>query len=100
MENKINSKEQAQTFANFFSNKVNTSVDSSEIKANLYNYKKLLDCVLIQFMTMNNVLVCLKYIKIKNSKGYDRIPQRVLNEGAKITDQFQTFVWLQKSLKN
>jgi hypothetical protein len=34
------------------------------------------------FMSSKDILECLKSIKIKNCEGYDRIPQRILNDGA------------------
>ena len=33
------------------------------------------------FMSISEVESCIKCIKIKNSEGFDRIPQRVLIEG-------------------
>ena len=35
------------------------------------------------FMSTREVEACIKSIKIKNSEGYDRIPQRILVEGIK-----------------
>jgi hypothetical protein len=34
------------------------------------------------FMNLSEAIECIKSIKIKNSEGYDRIPQRVLVDGA------------------
>ena len=33
------------------------------------------------FMTKDNILECVKTIKVKNNEGYDRIPQRILVDG-------------------
>ena len=46
------------------------------------------------FMNSDDIMLCVKSIKIKNSEGYDRIPQRVLTEGityflAPLTKLFQ-----------
>ena len=35
-------------------------------------------------MSSPMILECLKEIKIKNCEGFDRIPQRVLTDGAEI----------------
>ena len=35
------------------------------------------------FMTRQNILECLDWLKLKNTKGYDRIPQRILTDGHK-----------------
>ena len=35
-------------------------------------------------MTSKDIAECLRSIKIKNCEGYDRIPQRVLVDGAEI----------------
>ena len=33
------------------------------------------------FMTVENIRECMSNIKIKNTEGYDRIPQRILVDG-------------------
>ena len=33
------------------------------------------------FMTSDDILKCIKDIKIKNTEGYDRIPQRIIVDG-------------------
>ena len=33
------------------------------------------------FMTRDNIRECVSEIKIKNTEGYDRIPQRILVDG-------------------
>ena len=35
------------------------------------------------FMTRQNILECLDGLKLKNTKGYDRIPQQILIDGHK-----------------
>ena len=79
---KLNPKDRAQAFANYFKEKVQTIVDSSKISSNVYNGKKLMASPPSPFMSSANILECLKDIKIKNSEGFDRIPQRILADGA------------------
>ena len=35
------------------------------------------------FMTRQNILECLDGLKLKNTKGFDKIPQRILTDGHK-----------------
>ena len=48
---------------------------------NVYNSRRKVNCESGNFMTPENIRNAFKSIKIKNSEGYDRIPQRILNEG-------------------
>ena len=43
-----------------------------------------MNCESTPLMLSVTKLKCLKDIKIKNCEGYDRIPQRILADGAKI----------------
>ena len=47
----------------------------------VYNGRKKVASMNHNFMTIENITKAFKTVKIKNCKGYDRIPQRVLNEG-------------------
>ena len=49
---------------------------------NVYNGAKLIHAQDEFFMTDMNIIKILKNLKIKNCEGFDRIPLRVLNEGA------------------
>ena len=40
-----------------------------------------MDAVNLNFMTKDDIMSCIKMLKIKNCEGYDRIPQRVLIDG-------------------
>ena len=82
--NKVIQKDQAQVFATFFSNKVKQIVTQSSISNNVFNGIKKVTCNQSPFMSCANVLECLKEIKQKNCEGYDRIPQRILLDGAEI----------------
>ena len=52
------------------------------INPNVYNGQTLADMVNEDFMTEVNVAKIMKGLKIKNCEGFDRIPLRILNEGA------------------
>ena len=79
---KINKKDHATTFANFFSDKVNSIVNQTVIDPNIYNGNPKVNTENKFFMTSTDILECLKTIKNKNCEGYDRIPQRILSDGA------------------
>ena len=51
------------------------------VDQNVYNGYRKLAADNQMFMSFSEVEKCIKSIKIKNCEGYDRIPQRVLNEG-------------------
>ena len=81
---KIRDEQKASTFADFFSHKVSSIITNSTISDNVFNGSKKINCEPSNFMLKENVLECLKDLKIKNCEGYDRIPQRVLADGAEI----------------
>ena len=80
----IHTDDLSESFAEFFDNKVKRIVETCEVDSSVYNGKKKLNCDTENFMTVENVSNAMKSVKIKNCEGYDRIPQRVLNEGAEI----------------
>ena len=69
-------------FADFFSNKVITLTNEAKVNENVYNGKLKVQATVKNFMTYDAIMECLKSIKIKNCEGYDRIPQRILADGA------------------
>ena len=79
--NIVKSEDLSDCFANFFDNKVKRIVETCKVDNNVYNGKRKVTCNNGNFMTPDNIIKALKSIKIKNSEGYDRIPQRILNEG-------------------
>ena len=85
-ENKIKlcNKNYANAFANFFNIKVNSIVNQTQIDPGVYNGHKKVNAENSNFMTRNEIFECLKTIKNKNCEGFDRIPQRILSDGAEI----------------
>ena len=79
---KQNPSKHASTFADFFSNKVKTITNQTNIDPGVYNGFKKVDVESNFFMTETDILECMKSIKPKNCEGYDRIPQRILSDGA------------------
>ena len=77
----VSEHELPSSFAKFFANKVNVITNGVAVDPAVYNGKKKLDAGNHMFMTTNDVKKCLESIKLKNTEGYDRIPQRVLVDG-------------------
>ena len=75
-------KENSQdVFASFFDNKIRAIINSSNINEEVYNGKKKLLSDNRMFMDQESIRSVMESMKIKNSEGYDRIPQRIIKEG-------------------
>ena len=81
---KLSEQDHAAAFANFFSTKVNTIVNETQIEPGVYNGVNKLNVDNEFFMTKADITECIKSIKTKNCEGYDRIPQRILTDGAEV----------------
>ena len=68
----------AETFAEFFEFKVNSLVNQATVCPQVYNGSPKIEVDDVNFMPMENVLRSMKEIKLKNSEGWDRIPQRII----------------------
>ena len=73
-----------EEFARFFKNKVKTITDSSVINEEVYNGKRKVLAANKMFMDQASIRTVMESIKIKNSEGYDRIPQRIIREGLEL----------------
>ena len=83
-DNLIKNNDLPEAFANFFENKITQITSNTQISNNVYNGTKKVDHPNSFFMTDTDIRECLNNIKIKNCEGYDRIPQRILVDGANI----------------
>ena len=72
----------SDAFADFFDKKVKDIVSTCEVDNDVYNGTRKVTSPNSNFVTIENVNNVLKSMKIKNCEGYDRIPQRILNEGS------------------
>ena len=68
-------------FADFFFEKIETITNVINVEDDVYNGSQKLIPGSKMFMTKDNILECIKTIKVKNNEGYDRIPQRILVDG-------------------
>ena len=71
-------------FGNFFTTKVTSIITNLRSNPLVYNGQKKVDEQNSFFMSSADILSCIKSIKIKNCEGFDRIPQRILVDGANI----------------
>ena len=68
-------------FADYFEEKVMNLASNVAINPTVYNGIRRVQCTDVNFMTRENILKAIKEIKIKNSEGHDRIPQRLIIDG-------------------
>jgi hypothetical protein len=74
-------KEVPDEFAKFFDTKVKNIILSVNIKEEVYNGTKKVNKENKMFMDKDSIRLVMESMKIKNSEGFDRIPQRIIKEG-------------------
>ena len=74
----------AEVFAGFFDKKVVGIVESTMVDPGVYNGRQKIFAEDAMFMTGERILECIKGLKIKNTEGYDRIPQRIIIDGGMV----------------
>ena len=57
-------------------------MESTHINPQVHNGTQKIFNLESQPLTETDLLECINSLKIKNCEGYDRIPQRILSEGA------------------
>ena len=70
----------ANAFASFFSKKIKTNSDMASIKDNVYNGKCRLIVQNRNFMSANDVEICLNELSSKKCEGFDRIPVCLIHD--------------------
>ena len=83
-ETKIKSCDLPMEFAKFFKDKISQITEQTIISDTVYNGKRKITQPNSFFMTDADIVECLSKIKIKNCEGFDRIPQRILVDGAQL----------------
>ena len=71
-------------FANHFEGKVQNLLEEVKVEPNVYNGKRKVNAANKFYMSLEAVKSCMNSLKPKNSEGFDRIPQRILKDGAEI----------------
>ena len=67
-----------------FKKKVVGIVESTKVDPGVYNGPQKILAEDSMFMTDEKILECIKGLKIKNTEGYERIPQRIIIDGGMI----------------
>jgi hypothetical protein len=79
--NEINPKKLPDRFAKFFDNKIKDVWGQTSLEENVFNGNKKVISESKFFMSTQLIRKFISSLKIKNTEGYDRIPQRVLVDG-------------------
>ena len=69
-------------FSEYFKSKISVIEESMTIDENIWNGEKIITSECFNFMTPDRVEECLKNLKTKNCEGPDRMPLRILRDGA------------------
>ena len=77
----ISNDELAEEFANMFEKKVNDIASTTKVKNDGYNGSRKITEQNKNFMDTSNLRKAILSLKLKNSAGFDRIPQRILLDG-------------------
>ena len=80
--NKLSPDGVASAFGDLFVKKVKLIVESTRINPQVHNGTQKIFNIESQPLSETDLLECINSLKIKNCEGYDRIPQRILSEGA------------------
>ena len=78
---KIPNEDLAEQFACMFEKKINDIFLTTKIDVAVYNRKIKINEQDKNFMSVTNIRNAILTLKLKNSEGYDRIPQRILLDG-------------------
>ena len=69
----VGESEISDCFARFFDEKIKNIVNNVEISENVHNGTKKMTVGNSNFMTKNDIIECVKMLKVKNSEGYDHL---------------------------
>ncbi len=67
--------------AAFFGNKVERLAQNTSIDSDIHNGYRKICCNNSFFMNREDIIECVSTLKIKNSEGYNWIPQRIIKDG-------------------
>ena len=80
----VKKSDRSDVFASFFDKKIRDIIDTVSVNEGVYNGTRKVNSENKFFMSREDVLECMLSLKCKNSEGFDRIPQRILLDGAEI----------------
>ena len=77
----VSSHELSEHFARFFERKVADILSSTNVNQSIHNGSRKIYATDSMFMTWTRIKECINELKLKNTEGYDQIPQRILIDG-------------------
>ena len=90
---RVETEDLEEAFAELFESKINLLSDNARITDTVYNgQRKLPKIDNFNFMTKLNVRSAMESLKLKNAEGFDRIPQRILIDGAELLNKPMTML--------
>ena len=81
---KIPIKSLPTAFGDYFSDKVSSITSNLQINNNIYNGSNKITAENTHFMSSTDISNVMSSIRVKNCEGFDRIPQRILVDGADV----------------
>ena len=87
-----------ESFGELFYDKVSKITEATLINPNVYNGHIKINMLINFSIEEEDVGECLRSLKIKNCEGFDRIPQRILTDGADVL--IKPFTILLKKIKD
>ena len=73
--------EVSESFAGFFDKKVVGIVDSTSVNPGVHIGRRKFHTDSLMSMASHKILECIKSLKVKNTEGYNIIPQRIIIDG-------------------
>ena len=90
---RVETEDLEEAFAELFESKIKLLSGSARITDTVYNgQRKLPEIDNFNFMTELNVRLAMESLKLKNAEGFDRIPQRILIDGAELLNKPMTML--------
>ena len=80
----FNRLEAPSAFATYFKSKIEKLEEHLVLDPGVWNGEEMITSNEKNFMTSENVMECLNQLKTKNCEGYDRMPLRILKDGAPV----------------
>ena len=90
---RVETEDLEEAFAELFESKIKLLSDNARITDTVYNgQRKLPETDNFNFKSELNVRSAMESLKLKNAEGFDRIPQRILIDGAELLNKPMTML--------
>ena len=74
---RLEDNDQPDQFASYFDEKIKAIINTPCIDDSVYNGRKKVESLYKIFMDQESIRDCVLSLQVKNSEGFDRIPQRI-----------------------